>query len=171
MPVSEQVPVNEQLSLHIVVGVPVAILLLLLVGYAIYFLQKHQQKPSNANRPQPPNYPPPSVPASHKTSSSPYRNTTNSTSTNNGGMPPLTASSKDAHHSSSSPYAKDYKAYHHLDPMACVPLNSQCPPSERDLYEATPQPYELHLEHSDFSDCYDGSGGRVQHYPSMYSCR
>lgn len=156
-------PVSEQLPLHIVVGVPVALLLLMLVGYAIYFLQKHQQKPSNVNRPQPPSYPPPSVPPSHKASSSPYRNTTNSTSTNN--CPP--PSSKDHH----SPYAKDYKAYHHLDPMACVPLNSQCPPSDRDLYEATPQPYELHLEHSDFSDCYDGSGGRVQHYPSMYSCR
>jgi len=74
----EPVVVYETLPLHITVGVPVALLLALLVGYAIYFLQKHQQKSvsgsgsggglcqrtdsGNTSRPTPPSCPPPAVP-------------------------------------------------------------------------------------------------------------
>jgi hypothetical protein len=150
-------PVTDRIPLHILVGIPIAILLLVAVGYAVWFLNRYQRKsdglvttvlasPGAAakgtlRRPPPPNYPPPSLPAAVG--------------------PPSGAVLKTYSH---------YKHYQHLDPLlASAPLNdSSC----RDIYETTPQPYELNYDPRDFSDSYTELSGphRIQHYPSMYSC-
>lgn len=194
-----------------------------MVGYAIYFLQKHQQKPSangalnssNGQRPPPPpSYPPPSLPNSSAHKASPFRPTAvPATTTSNGhhhygaGSPsdqsqqhlhqmvqhqPLLYAKENVYLAGQPPppappgsvYKADFKKpYHHLhfhqnchdlDPQAATPLNGAN--SECDgVYETTntPQPYELRYDdESDFSDSYDehGGAGRIQHYPSLYSC-
>lgn len=143
------------IPLQYVVGIPVGILLLLIVVYAVWFLVKNQQKQD---------------PLSNK----------NSHSSSNGyerpPPPPPFTPPNPSYNGKSTPSYKSlhYKAYQHLDPQAAVPLTNGhgfLVPFERDIYEATPQPYELNFSAHDFSDSYsDLSAPRMQHYPSMYSC-
>lgn len=154
------------LPVHLIIGVPIAALILVLVAYAIYFLQRNKQKGDDPrdqrlSMPPPPQRPPPSLPpGSYKAAQSP-------------------STALHSHHTRyvpNRPYPS-YKTetYHHFDPAACVPLNSSFSDMhDRHLYETTPQPYELRWAYrpdSDYDSDINYPNGRLQPYPSMYSCR
>lgn len=174
-------------SAHVLIGVPMGLLLAVLVGYAVYFLQRHRHKPANKLLPPPPpSRPPPALPpsqaaqSSHRYTHSPHaysaeqRYLMSQSSAN----APLTQQvcytrSPGVHSGLSS------SAYHQLEP------SSNCtaprPPAHRGLplyhnggqsrgiYEATPLPPPSAWD-TDDGEGDDPTDGHLQPYPSLYSC-
>ncbi len=151
----------------LVIGIPVGVLLIMFIAYAIVFLQKHKQKAANAHktvagRPPPPARPPPSLPQSIKSSTSPRGQSSNGYYP---GQHRYIVRTGTGDHFRTQ--AGDYRLY---DAQAAIPLNSSFL-DDRDLYEATPQPYEIDYEHSGVEYYPPPRTGRLQPHPSLYSCR
>jgi len=139
---------------------------------AVFFLRKSiQPKPNSAStangvaRPPPPSFQPPSLPSYKMTPSPHFRDQQQPN-----GSPCYRENGRYIRTGERKSHMKPSMAEYHLyDAQARVPLNTSFAPEDRDLYETTPQPYEIDYEHSDveyYPDC-----GRLQPYPSLYSCR
>lgn len=181
-------PVANGLPTHLMIGVAVAAVLLILLGYALVLLHRfHVSKggaapssngASSSLRPPPPSYPPPQLPS--KEPNTPQRLLTPSS---NGLYHNASAFSSQQRYVPSrsghlrsaavvTPTSRDYQLY---DPAARVPLTqaqAQYPLGlgRWPMDEPTPQPYELDFEDSD-GEHYPHQPMPLQPHPSLYSCR